>query len=344
MQTTKIPYALCAYSLPHTLGYLPTKQGEPNPQPKTLRLLLDAADEFALSGVEFSLASVVSSFDGKQLPTSGVEAEILEEIRERSLTLIADYGCILDHEAEHLTAYLQTAAQAGARTVRATLSHILCGDRRGLKGGWESYFKALVKRLQEVLPVAEQLGITLAVENHQDVTSADLIALFTESGQSSAFGVTLDTGNPLAVGEDPVEFTQRIAPIIRHLHLKDYTLHYAPEGYRLVRCAAGEGVIDFPAILAIVLSNGHSILPAIEIAAQSTRTIPILEQTWWDHFPADHFRHLFPALRLLWAKGAEQSLPYSSPWEQGADSETVVNEEWQIVRRSAAYFANIAPQ
>ncbi len=51
------------------------------------------------------------------------------------------------------------------------------------------------------------------------------------------------------MGEDPVEAARASAPLIRHVHLKDYTIHFAPEGYRLVRCAAGDGVIDFPAIL-----------------------------------------------------------------------------------------------
>src|SRR5207237_1970735 len=102
----------------------------------------------------------------------------------------------------------------------------------------------LAERLREVLPVAEELGLALAVENHQDATTEDLIRLYEMSGSSPAFGITLDTGNPLSVGEEPVEAAERLAPLVRHIHLKDYTIHFAPEGYRLVRCAAGDGCID----------------------------------------------------------------------------------------------------
>src|SRR5206468_7323001 len=157
--------------------------------------------------------------------------------------------------------YLKAAAAVGAKVVRSTLSGILCGDRRKLEGGWDARLAAVAQRLNEVLPCAEDLGMAIAMENHQDATTADLLSLAEMVGYSPAFGVTLDTGNPLAVGEEPVEAARRLAPIIRHVHLKDYTIHFAPEGYRLVRCAAGDGVIDFPAILDVVRRNGRDVTP-----------------------------------------------------------------------------------
>ena len=341
MKSSSLPYALCAYSLPHTLGYLPTLDGLPNPDPSSLHALVDAAMKRGLSGVEFPLAAVVPSFDGKSAVTAGAGEELLATVRSQDLTLIADYGSLLEHEAAHLVAYLHRSAKAGATTVRATLSHLLCGDRRSLPGGWPPYFDALVQRLCAVLPIAEELGIVLAVENHQDVTSADLIDLYVDSGSSPAFGVTLDTGNPLAVAEDPVEFTTRIGTLIRHVHLKDYTVHSAPNGYRLVRCAAGDGVIDFPAILRIVRGNGHAILPSIEIAAQATRTIPLLESTWWDHHRPEQTRHLIAVLRLVWSRSLAPEVPYSSAWERGESSAAIVREEWEAVQRSIDYFARL---
>jgi sugar phosphate isomerase/epimerase len=333
-----IPYALCAYSLPHVMGYLPTKDGERVAEPLTPLGLMDAARQLGMAGVEFPLSSLVPSFDGKQVQTVVVRSDIKEELRRRQLRVVADYGALLDHDLNHLKDYLQHASEAGATVIRTTLSHILCGDRRPLSGGWEAHLKALAARLNEVLPYAEQSGVCIAVENHQDATSDDLLTLDEWTGHSPAFGVTLDAGNPLAVGEDPVEFALRIATIIRHVHLKDYTIHFAPEGYRLVRCAAGDGVVDFPAILAIVRSNGHRVLPAIEIAAQATRTIPFLEAGWWACYPPTPVTRLIPALRILWEKGISSHEPYASAWERGESSATVVREEWEIVRRSVDYF------
>ncbi len=340
--STSIPYALCGYSLPHVMGYLPTKAGEKAAAPLTPLGLMDAARDLGLAGVECGLTSLVPSFDGALVQTEAVETNIRAELQARGLKVIADYGALLDTDAAHLRANLTLAAAAGAKVMRATLSHILCGDRRKLAGGWEAHRNALAARLNEVMPYAEEVGVCIAVENHQDATSDDLLFLAESVRHSPAFGVTLDAGNPLAVGEDPVEFATRIAPIIRHIHLKDYTIHFAPEGYRLVRCAAGDGVVDFPALLDIVRRNGHDVLPALESAAQATRTIPLLEPDWWACYPPTASTRLIPALRLLWEKGYPKELPYSSAWESGADSATVSADEWDVVRRSVDYFRRLS--
>lgn len=336
-----IQMALCAYSLPHVMGYIPTLSNELHPTPLSPLGLMDAAVELGLGAVELPLDSVVPSFDGREAHVQSSAIDIIRELKSRNLSIVADYGAVLDKNADDLISYLHKASSAGAIVVRVTLSHLLCGDRRNLSGGWEPYLNALADRLNQVLPAAESLGICVAVENHQDASSDDLLRLWDLTHNSPAFGVTLDTGNPLAVGEDPVEFTKRIAHIVRHIHMKDYTLHYAPNGYRLVRCAAGDGVIDFPEILETVRGNGHDVLPALEVAAQSTRTIPILEKDWWDHYPDGHFQNLIPVLQLLWEKGLSAEFPYSSAWERGKDSAAVAQEEWEIVRKSAAYFHTI---
>ena len=201
--------------------------------------------------------------------------------------------------------------------------------------------EAIAARLREALPVAEDLGLAVAVENHQDATTNDLLRLYEMSGASPAYGITLDAGNPLAVGEEPVEAARRLAHLIRHIHVKDYTIHFAPEGYRLARCAAGVGVIDFPAILDIVRGNGHDVLPGIEVAAQATRTVPFLDPGWWECYPPMPASGFAGALKVLWEKGMPAELPYSSAWERGEDSETVVAEEWDVLRRSVEYFREL---
>ena len=339
---SRIPFLLTAYGLPHSMGYLATADGLKHANPLSVSSLLDLAEAEGLAGIEVPLTSVVPSFDGAEVSVAPAEAEAGAEARRRGLTLVADYGALLDHEPEHLREYLALAARSGVTTVRATLSHILCGDRRRLAGGWPSHFTALAERLTRVLPFAADLGLCLAVENHQDATTEDLLELADRTGHSPAFGVTLDTGNPLAVGQDPLEAARSLAHIVRHLHLKDYTIHFAAEGYRLVRCAAGDGAVDFPAILSTIRANGHNVIPGIEIAAQATRTIPLLDAGWWDGYPPRQARDLVPALRVLWEQGRAAFEPYSSAWERGEGSDVVAAEELDVVRRSIHYFRDIA--
>ena len=331
-------YVLTAYSLPHSMGYLPTQNGAFCATPLSVLDLMDAAVNLGLAGVEIPLTARVPSFNGVIVETPALPPDLAGELQSRNLRLIADYGALLDYDVQHTKDYLDLAARSGTTIVRAILSHLLCGDRRKLAGGWEAHRSALAVRLRELLPFAHERGITLALENHQDAANEDFWWLYEQTGKSPAFGITLDTGNPLAVGQDPVLSARQLAPLIRHVHLKDYTLHFAPNGYRLVRCAAGDGVIDFPAILEILRTNGHDLLPGIEIAAQQTRTVPLLEASWWQEYPAREATTLLPLLQRLWALGKPENAPYSSAWERGESSEAVLKEEWEVLTRSSHYF------
>lgn len=323
-------FLLTSYGMPHVMGYLATRDGVMRAEPLTPVGLMDAAVEMGLAGVEFPLGAVNED-----------KVEVLRDaLASRGLAVVADYMVIVDGDCEEFKAFLRAAAAMGAKVGRAIMSTILCGDRRKLAGGWDERLTAVARRLKEVLPLAEDLGLSVALENHQDATTEDFFRIHEMSGESAAFGVTLDTGNPLSVGEEPVEAARRLAPLIRHVHLKDYTIHFAPEGYRLVRCAAGDGVIDFPRILDIVGANGHEVLPGIEVAAQPTRTVPILEEGWWRCYPRRDAHDLVAALRVLWSKGKPVDQPYSSAWERGEDSDTVAAEEWGVVRKSVEYFRN----
>jgi sugar phosphate isomerase/epimerase len=321
--------ALAGYGMPHMMGGLATKSGEHARDPLGPLGLIRAAASLDMAAVEVPLPSDPAVLD-----------EFQAKLRERAFAFIPDYGVILNTTADDFRAYIKASASAGATIVRAMLSPILCGDRRHLSCDWDQHLDRAAQRLREVLPLAEDLGVSIAIENHQDASSADLLRLAEMVDHSPAFGITLDTGNPLAVGEDPVEYARRIRSLLRHVHLKDYTIHFAPNGFRLVRCVAGEGVIDFRAILAITKAQGIA-LPAIEIAAQQTRTIPILEPDWWDCFPPPDMCRLIPALRILWEKGRPMDEPYASAWERGADSETVCADEWDTVRDSVAYFRQL---
>lgn len=323
--------SLNLYGFPHLAGRLKTKDGTVYPSPMTARDVVRAAKEFGLAGVDIPLP-----------PESEMSTEEFRDLlAENDLRFVSEYLILVDVAPDAIQDYLIRSAKAGAKVVRALISNVLCGCRHELPGGWETRLDAVVARLKEVLPMAHDLGVCIALENHQDATTDDLLCLAERVDHHPAFGITLDAGNPLSVGEEPVEAARRLAPILRHIHLKDYTIHFAPEGYRLVRCAAGEGVIDFPAMLEIVRNNGHDVLPGIEIAAQPTRTIPLLTDAWWTSYPARDSRALLGALRILWEKGRPMDEPYSSAWERGEDSATVAAEEWDLVTRSVSYFRSL---
>ena len=134
----------------------------------------------------------------------------------------------------------RSARLLGATTIRLGLSPVLCGDRNASGDEWP----ALNARIREVLaewgPRADDAGYRFGIENHQDFTSAELVA-FCESRRG--VGITFDTGNAFPVAEAPLDFTRRVAPHVVHVHLKDYRVQFTDEGYRLVRCAIGDGAV-----------------------------------------------------------------------------------------------------
>jgi sugar phosphate isomerase/epimerase len=315
--------------MPHWTGFVPTKDGAPCAKILSHTQIMDKAVELNLSGVEFQLNGAA---DFKWEP-------LKDALAERKLSYVADFMVLADADLENCKRAMQQANKLGAKVFRALLSMLLCGDRRPHPGGWEECLKSAAARLNALLPLAADLGLCIAMENHQDACSMDLLKLAEMVKHHPAFGITLDTGNPLAVGEGPLEFAREVAPLVRHVHCKDYTIHYAiMEGYRLVRCAAGSGVIDFPAIIKVIRENGHAVTFGVEVAAQPTRTIPIFDQGWWKTYDRHHARKFPPVIKILTAHGHPQERPYSSAWERGEPSEVVIAEEWELMRKSAAYF------
>ena len=78
-------------------------------------------------------------------------------------------------------------------------------------------------------------------------------------GDGPGVGIIFDTGNTFPVAEAPLDFTRVIAPHVRHVHLKDYRVQFTDEGYRLVRCAIGDGAVPFA-------RNGRDPVPSTPIS------------------------------------------------------------------------------
>ena len=114
---------------------------------------------------------------------------------------------------------------------------------------------------------ARELGVSLAVENHGDLTARELGDLIARVGDP-AVGVCFDTANALRVGDDAVEAAALLAPLVRMVHLKDCEpldgVVDPVAGPRSV--AYGEGVVPLDSVLAALRAAGFDGLVCIEIA------------------------------------------------------------------------------
>ena len=297
--------------------------------PGTFDGMIDLAAQYGLGVVEAPLLADTPPAEA---------ARLRERAAEAGLRLVLAGGIAAETPLESL---IPLAAALGARTLRLTVSRILEGDRRAVgRAGWEEMRAAAARRLREVRRLAETHGVALAVENHQDADSDDLLWLCENVG-GDCIGVNLDTGNPLAVGEGPVEFAARIAPVLRNVHLKDYRMHRTASGYRLVRCAVGDGVVDFPALFRLFTAEAPNVHAASSSGATQARHIRLLEDEYWAEFAPRPISRLLSALRLLQEQGLPETDEWRTPHEQGApDSERGVYERSEF-ERSVAYLAKL---
>ena len=227
----------------------------------------------------------------------------------------------------------RSAKILGANTIRMGLSPVLEGSRNAWGPKWFELIASIREGLSKYAPLARDQGVSLAIENHQDFTSQELVDFCHEAG--AAVGICFDTGNTYPVGEAPLDFARRIAPLVRHVHLKDYRVQFTDEGYRLVRCAIGDGAVPFKGIVDILSKHHKSLNAVLEPGALEARHIRFLKPEWWHGYspsPAKSFAATLAAARV---NRLAHDADYRTPWERSADGE-LVDYELQMIRRSAA--------
>ena len=218
------------YGLTYYLGLQGIGTARMNPSGAGLGGFLGIAEELGARTIEFHNDWLVQ-----------LSREEGRALRDRIASLGMRPVISLGPPLEGVESAILSAQLVGARIIRLGLTPVLCGDRAACGEQWQKMILYARRTLAEFGPRAADLGIVLAIENHQDLGSAELIDLATEAGKN--VGICIDTGNPLAVGEEPIAFARKVAPLVRHLHLKDYNAQWTEEGYRLVRCAIGDGCV-----------------------------------------------------------------------------------------------------
>jgi len=283
--------------------------------------------------------TVAANLQGIELPVPLLANEdipsVARAIRERGLFVTLATG---GYKAGPLIEAIQLAAQLGAETVRTVVGGAkIGGDRSPLAGRWQPFLQEVLSNLKEATVVADKVGVNIAVENHQDLASEELLWLC-ESIGSTRFGITLDTGNPLATAEEPLDYFRRVAPHLKNVHIKDYTIHLSEEGYRLVRCPIGQGVIDFPALFKILATECPNITMSIELGALEARHIRVLADDYWPEYPPRTAAQLAGVLRFVQAN-AKPIGDWRTPFERGESAEEIAAYEQQQLAASLAYLS-----
>lgn len=309
------------YGLAYTVGLQGLGTSRVNPDPIGLDGFIRIAREIDARCIELDWRWLVPMRDDE-----------LRALRDQlsDVPRICSYW-LQQEPGETLARAIRCASGIGARTLRMHLMPVLEGARAALGARWHEMLGHARATLRRDAPLAADAGLIVAVENHQDLGSDELLAIAEEAGDN--VGITLDTGNPFAVGEDPIRFMRRAAHRIRHVHLKDYVSQFTPEGYRLIRCAVGDGCVPFEEI-ASRLPDASPMTASIEIAALDARHIRVFTPEWWEGYPSRPSSELAKALRRLKSARLDDNADYRTPWEKGEPAAAIVAYERMQLARS----------
>jgi sugar phosphate isomerase/epimerase len=320
-----VAFGLSCYSFPFTCGFLKRDGKLACLKPMNGLDLVELAARYGLTSVEFPYTILPDHSEAGMVRFGQL-------LRSQGMAYVLDLP-VIDVDQAHQA--LPLAKIAGARIARCMAAGFLEGARSKHVPDWNAYMRDIIARLVALRPLLDELDMLLAIENHQDVTSDDLIAL-TQAG-GPRVGVTLDVVNPLAVAEEPYAFARKVGPRIFNVHIKDYTIHSTESGYNLVRASIGEGAMDWRRLLTLVRDVAPQAMWHIELAALNARHIRVYEDQWWRGYPPRDVHDVLPLFRFVAQHARPANEPWQTPWELNASADECEAYERGQFERSINY-------
>jgi 3-oxoisoapionate decarboxylase len=227
---------------------------------------------------------------------------------------------------------LRTAKDCGATVLRS----VMLSGRRYETFDTADAFKQFAERSWQSLvlakPVVERHGARLAIENHKDWRVPDLLDILKRI-DSPNVGVTLDTGNSIALLEEPHEVVEAYAPYTFTLHFKDMAVAEYDDGFLLSEVPLGTGFVNLARIIKLVRDKRPEANFNLEMITRDPLRVPCLGTKYWATFADLPAKELARTLAMVRDKAAKQPLPRISDLSM----EDKLAREDENVRASLAF-------
>lgn len=109
----------------------------------------------------------------------------------------------------------------------------------------------IAEQLHAAAPVAAAAGVNIAVENHTESLSSEVLWLIDQVGHASV-GACVDTVNSVMVLEDPMKAIENLVPRSFTNHFCDHRIERDQFGCRFTGVACGDGDIDLKRALELI--------------------------------------------------------------------------------------------
>ncbi len=263
----------------YTFGWAVGAPGHPVPEPLDARALIDRAAGWGLRLVQ--LADNLAPLDA--LPRAELAALKLEADRAGVMLEVGIRG--LDHA--HVARHLEVCRALGSTLLRIVID----------RAGFEPVPAEVTSELRRLVPLLEEAGITLAIENHDRFAAAQL-AEVVRSAESPCVGVCLDTVNSFGALEGPAVVVEALAPLTVNLHVKDFVVRRAGHhmGFAIEGAPAGEGRLDLPWLLARLRAAGRDPNAVLEqwVPPEPRLEDTVAKELAWAERGVRHLRRLIP--------------------------------------------------
>jgi len=212
-------------------GYIPSN-------PMNLDQFINKAISLNLSGIQICDNLRYSDLSERKLK------KIKERIEERRMFI--ETGA-MNSNPMYLKTMLMVSNKLGS-TILRVIPEI---NRYGSKKDIQDQLNSIIKDIEKVLDVAKDFNVRLALENHANLSSEELLYII-KSVDDNFIGVCLDTMNSIVLMEHPLKTAQVLAPYSITVHLKDFRIEKNPRGHKIIGVPLGEGLVDFPKIIQIL--------------------------------------------------------------------------------------------
>lgn len=205
------------------------------------------------------------------------KSESLDMFIEGSISTPKDKG-----DQDRFESEIKIAKEAGVTVFRTAM-----GGRRyedfSSRSEWEAFRSRSEERLKLAEPIAKRQRIRLAVENHKDWQTSDLLELMA-TFSSEYIGVTIDTGNSISLMEHPDETVSALAPYAFSTHIKDMAVKEYDDGFLLSGVPLGYGLLKLNDILNTVGKFNPGIRFSLEMITRNPLKIPCKTDDYWATF------------------------------------------------------------
>jgi sugar phosphate isomerase/epimerase len=214
-------------------------------------------------------------------------------------------------DVERFEREIAISKACGATVVRT----VMLGTRRYETFHSAKEYAAFAGQARAMLKLAEPVvakhRVTLAVENHKDFRTDELIDLL-KAVSSEHVGVCVDTGNSIALLERPAETIAALAPFARSCHLKDMGVEEAADGFLLAEVPLGDGFLDLASVVGTLKKARPDLRLSLEMITRDPLRIPCLTDDYWATLAQVPGRELARTLALVKRHAAKAPLPRTS--------------------------------